>query len=38
MLTASGEQTNASTGGGTTDNDTPSLSNKRRGTWGDLWE
>ena len=37
MLTASGEQTNASTGSGTAGNDTPDLSNKRRDTWGNLW-
>lgn len=38
MLTASGEQTNAGTGSGTAGDDTPNLSNKHRGTWGNLWE
>ena len=38
MLTVSGEQSNAGTGSGTVGNETPNLSNKRRGTWGNLWE
>ena len=37
MLTASGEQSNVGTGSGTAGNDTPDLSNKRRDTWGNLW-
>ena len=38
MLTASSEQSSVGTGSGTAGNDTPDLSNKRRGTWGNLWE
>ena len=41
MLTMSSEQSNAGTGNGTADDDTPDLSNKRRlrrGTWGNLWD
>ena len=37
MLTASSEQSNVGTGSGTAGNDTPDLSNRHRGTWGNLW-
>ena len=37
MLTVSGEQSSAGTGSGTAGNDTPDLSNRHRGTWGNLW-
>ena len=38
MLAVSSEQSNTGTGSGTAGNDTPDLSNKRRGTWGNLWD
>ena len=36
MMTVSGEQSSVGTGNGTAGDDTPGLSNERRG-WGDLW-
>ena len=38
LLTASGEQGNVGTGGGTAGNETPDLSNGHRGSWGNLWD
>ena len=38
MLTVSSEQTNVGTGNDTAGNDTPDLSNRHRGSWGNLWE
>ena len=37
MTTTSGEMGSAGVGSGTAGNG-PELANKRRGTWGDLWE
>lgn len=37
MLTASGEIDNVGTGSGTAGNG-PELADKRRGSWGDLWD
>ena len=37
MMTMSGEQGSTGIGSGTAGNDTPDLSNRHRGTWGNLW-
>lgn len=38
MMAMSSEQSNVGTGNGPAGDETPDLSNKRRGTWGNLWE
>lgn len=38
MTTISQEQTTAGVGNGTVGNNTPNLSDKNRGEWGNLWK
>lgn len=38
MLTISGEQDETGLGNGSVGNNTPDLTNGRRGSWGNLWE